>query len=884
LFFVFLFFTTLFAEDIKKLEKVSVQFKWKHQFQFAGFYIAKEKGFYKDIGLDVELFEYEHGQDIVENVLSGKNEYGVGYSSLILDKTQDKEIVLLSALLQSSPHVLVTLKSSGIRSIKDFKNKKIMIANEATYTTSFLSMLRSHGVSFSDMQRLDPNLDVQKLIDKEVDIIAAYRTNQVYALQEKGINYNIWDPKEYGFDFYDDILFTSKKELQNHPHRVESFKYATLKGYEYAYAHPYETIKLIKKKYDTQKKKEEALIYEGNSLKALAYAGGNAFGNIDPIKIQRILDIYNLFGHIKERVNLEEFIYKSKHDFYLTDEERNYLSKKKVVKMCVDPNWMPFEEIRAKQHVGMSADYFEIIKKKLPVEFQLVQVKTWTESIALAKQRKCDIMSLVMSTPERKKYLNFTDAYLNIPLVVATKIHAPFVADFSSLKNKRVGITKDYAFLELLRVKYPNLDIVEVENLEDGLQQVVNGSIYGYIGTLATIGYSLQKNFTGELKIAGKFDGSWDLGIGVRNDDALLYQILQKTVQSVDHKEKQKIINDWLAIKYEKSIDYRLLLQIIIGFIFMLILVMFFYLRERKLKKDVQINQTLLEAIINNIPNPMFYKDKSGVFKNINNAFAENILGLKKSQVIGKTLQDLESVIPFNLIKLHGDQDKLLYESQLSQEYELIIKISDGSIRDFKITKTVFKSENGECMGYIAIMSDITELKNKEKSLKMLASIDPLTKLYNRRSFSEMASHLFNLAKRDKESISLVMVDIDNFKNINDTYGHKIGDDVIILVSSILLTMSRESDIVARFGGEEFLMLLPKTDIQGAVTIAEKIRAKIEESSLSIDKDKEIKFTISLGVSEVFIKNETDIEAGIKRADDALYKAKRNGKNKVCSS
>jgi len=884
LFLFFIFFTSLFAQEKNELEKISVQLKWKHQFQFAGFYMAKEKGFYKDVGLDVELLEYEHSKNIVNDVLSGKSEYGVGYPSIILDKTKDKDIVLLSALLQSSPHVLVSLKSSEIESIEEFKNKKIMIANAATYTTSFLSMLHSHGVSFSDMQRFDPDNDVEKLISKQVDIISAYSSNQVYSLHKSGEKYNIWDPKDYGFDFYDDILFTSKEELQNHPNRVESFKFATLKGYEYAYSHIDEAIKIIKEKYNTQNKTEETLRYEADTLKSLAYTGKNTLGRIDLVKIQRIIDIYNLFGYIKVKVDLDDFIYTSKHSLYLTDQEQQYLLKKKTITMCVDPSWMPFEEIVDSKHVGMSADYFELIKKKLPVNFELVPTQTWSESIALAKQRKCDIMSLVMATPEREKYLKFTDSYLNIPLVMATKIHTPFVVDFSSLPNKRVGIAKGYAFLELLRVKYPNLDIVEVENLEDGLQQVVNGNIYGYIGTLATIGYSFQKKFTGELKIAGKFDGSWDLGIGVRNDDAMLYEILQKTVQSVDIREKQKIINDWLSIKYEQRVDYQLILKMIVGFVFILLLVLFFYFRERALKKDLQMNQTLLEAIINNIPNPMFYKDNMGVFKNVNSSFAKNIFGLEKKDVIGKTLYDFESLISFEAIQLHREHDELLYENHLSQEYEAHIQISDGAMKDFKITKTILTSSSGECIGYIGIMSDITDLKKKEKRLQKLASIDPLSKLYNRRYFSNMANHLLNLAKRDDEKITLIMMDIDNFKIINDTYGHKIGDNVIVVIANILQTMSRESDIVSRYGGEEFLILLPKTDKDGAIVIAEKIRQKIQGLSLKVHDEEEINFTVSVGVAEVKVGDEKDIEAGIKRADDALYEAKKSGKNKTCIS
>ncbi len=873
-------FYTLLAQE-QPLERVSVQLKWKHQFQFAGFYMAKEKGFYKEAGLDVALFEYEAAQDIVESVLSQEREYGVAYPSLVYEKTEKKDIVLLSALLQSSPYVLASLKSSGIDSIEDFKGKKITIAQAATHTTSLLSMLRSHGLSFGDMQRFDPEDDVQKLLNKEVDLIAGFKSNQIYQLQKAEAEINIWDPKEYGFDFYDDLLFTSQKELDEHPQRVEKFLYATLRGYEYAYANQEEAIALILKKYNTQNKSLSDLRYEAQTLKSLAFGDGSGFGEINPVKIQRIMDIYNLFGHIKEKVDLENFIYKKEQGIHLTYEEKMYLSNKKSIKMCVDPNWMPFEEYRDGVYSGMSADYFKILQKSLPIPFEVVPVKSWQESVELAKKRECDIFSLAMETPERKKYMNFTDAYLSIPLVMATKTDAPFMSDFSSLSGKKVGIASGYAFLELLRLQYPKLDIVEVENLDDGLKKVVQGEIYGYIGTLATIGYSFQKNYTGELKIAGKFDGSWDLGIGVRNDDEILFDLLQKAVRSVDIQERQKILNDWLAIKYERSVDYSLLLKIVAAFVLILSLILFFYLRERRLKKSILVKERLLQDIINNIPNPLFFKDREGIFQYVNNAFSKNILGLTNEELIGKKLEDLKEVVPLELIVFHQNQDAILYEDHNSLEYESSIKMSDGVTKEFQITKKVFNSEFGECLGYIGVMSDITDLKQKEKKLQELASIDSLTHLYNRRHFSKVAQQALELAKRHSETLCVIMLDIDNFKKINDTYGHKIGDDVIIRLANILQETSRKSDIVARFGGEEFVLLLPKTHREGASIIAEKIREKSEELLITLDDGSEISFTISLGVSEINIKEESDVEEGIKRADAALYASKRSGKNRV---
>lgn len=175
------------------------------------------------------------------------------------------------------------------------------------------------------------------------------------------------------------------------------------------------------------------------------------------------------------------------------------------------------------------------------------------------------------------------------------------------------------------------------------------------------------------------------------------------------------------------------------------------------------------------------------------------------------------------------------------------------------------------------------ELDFLQKKLETLSITDPLTKLYNRRYFSEVSNDHFKLAKREGGDISIIMIDIDKFKNINDTYGHKVGDRVIIKLSKTLIRMKRESDIICRYGGEEFIILLLNTDFTGAKILAEKIRKKVENITLNIDDLRTLNFTISIGVSIIKHDSDKNIEESIHRADEALYKAKNNGRNQITS-
>jgi diguanylate cyclase (GGDEF)-like protein len=176
--------------------------------------------------------------------------------------------------------------------------------------------------------------------------------------------------------------------------------------------------------------------------------------------------------------------------------------------------------------------------------------------------------------------------------------------------------------------------------------------------------------------------------------------------------------------------------------------------------------------------------------------------------------------------------------------------------------------------------SVISELEETKQQLKEQANRDYLTGLYNRRYFNEIAQDFIHISKRERKPFSVIMLDIDKFKKINDTYGHSIGDDVLKALSNIIQKTVRKSDIVSRYGGEEFALLLPFTDKQGAQRIAEKIRINVEDTKIVLHNSKIVQFTVSLGVDCIEMQDE-NIEESLDRADSALYNAKESGRNKV---
>ena len=175
----------------------------------------------------------------------------------------------------------------------------------------------------------------------------------------------------------------------------------------------------------------------------------------------------------------------------------------------------------------------------------------------------------------------------------------------------------------------------------------------------------------------------------------------------------------------------------------------------------------------------------------------------------------------------------------------------------------------------------LERIRASQDELKRQAATDPLTRLHNRRYFAATAEALLNQCRAQQQPVAMVMADIDQFKAVNDTWGHAAGDKVIEHIARILKTCSRNRDLPARFGGEEFVILLPDADLNQVLQCAERIRSEVERSRFDIGTDAPLHVTLSLGVTQLDTAHDS-IQSGLSRADEALYQAKHAGRNRVC--
>ncbi len=297
----------IFANAVEK--KVSIQLLWKHQFEFAGYYVAKEKGFYKEVGLDVDIKEYEFGVNIAKDVSDGKSDFGVDSSALILDKIHGLDVYLLMPTLQTSPFVLLAKKRDDLKTVSDLKGKRVMFTPNQVTMASLNAMFKVNNLSSKDFISQEHSFNTQDLIDGKTDALTAYISNEPFYMIEKNQDYTIFNPSDYGFNFYDNILFTSQKLFKKDPQLVKNFYEATKKGWEYAFTNVEESAKIIQQKYNTQNKSLKHLIFEGNELKKLSHFGANEYHKFKPEIISQIIQTYNLLDISKSTVDIKELIY-----------------------------------------------------------------------------------------------------------------------------------------------------------------------------------------------------------------------------------------------------------------------------------------------------------------------------------------------------------------------------------------------------------------------------------------------------------------------------------------------------------------------------------------------------------------------------------------------
>lgn len=288
-----------------QLESITLQLKWKHQFQFAGYYAAQEKGFYREAGLDVKIIEAAPGVDSTQEVVTGRAQYGVGTSELILNRYRGEPVIVLGVIFQHSPLSLVTLSDSGIDHIHKLVGRKVMIEPSSA---ELFAYLYQEGFTQKAFAIRHHSFDLNDLLNGKTDAMSVYSTDELYELQQLGHTYNQFSPRMSGIDFYGDNFFTTETELEQHHQRVKAFREATLRGWRYAMQNSDEIVQLIYQKY-SQRHSIAHLQFEAQAMRDLMRPDLIDPGYMNVGRWQHIVQTYHYLGMLPERFDVTKMLY-----------------------------------------------------------------------------------------------------------------------------------------------------------------------------------------------------------------------------------------------------------------------------------------------------------------------------------------------------------------------------------------------------------------------------------------------------------------------------------------------------------------------------------------------------------------------------------------------
>ncbi|MDN5126349.1 ABC transporter substrate-binding protein [Aliarcobacter butzleri] len=680
-----------------ELTPISVQLKWKHQFQFAGFYVAKELGIYEKYGLDVNFKEFDGKNNPLNTVLNNENDFGINDSSLIYHKLNGADVVAVFSVFKSSPIALFSQKE--LDTLASLKNKNIEFAKNEISNMSINTVLKSQDIHINAKEH---SLYSKSFINKESDAIVGYLSNQAYLLEKANIKYNTFLPKDYGFDFYGDMLYTSSEFAKQNPKMVKDFIEATKEGWIYAFNNIPFSVDLIYEKYNSQKKSKEALNYEANILKPFSSYLEKDFGTIDKSKIKEVANTISLIYPQKfKNINLDDFIWNEKKalsDFY----KNHYLIENKEFTVCVQDNSFPIDGIDNNNNlIGISGEILNTIAQKFQFTLKPIKIDDYQENIQNILDGKCNIVTI--TAEDSYKYYKIMDRsnfYLKSNLVIITKIDKPFIEN-NILENKkfvtRYSVFKDYLDSNSLGIK------VSVENdLNKIIYMLKNDQVDGFITDNITVDRLIQKFGYGEFKISGFLNHIDQIkgAFAIKKSEPELKEIINLGLSDFSQEDIKSIEEKYKVTRYAEIIDEDLIWKIFYTFLFILITILFFVV-FLKIKND-ELNEWLDSAIegISLFENGKLLKANNQLLK---------ILGYDNfKEIQNKTYFDFVAPKDYYILKQKLSDDQ--------EPYELTFVKKDGSFIDGLVKGHNIKGSNKR----ISTIIDISELKNTQRKLAEL--------------------------------------------------------------------------------------------------------------------------------------------------------------------
>jgi PAS domain S-box-containing protein len=711
--------------SLRNLEKVSLQLKWLHAFQFAGYYAAKEKGFYAEEGLDVEIKQRIVHVNNLDQVLKGESEYGVADTGLLQERLNGKPLVVLASIFQHNPLVYYTLKSSGIVSPYELKGKKVM--DDVFDRAPLSAMLYEAGISPSEIIHIDNSFNPDDLITGKVDAIEGYLSDQLDYFRHQKVEINIIDPRNYGVDFLGDNLFTTEQQIFAHPQRTERFLRASLKGWDYALKNPEELIQLILKKYNPEHRLTlQHLRFEAAETEKMVLPTLIPIGSTSIKRFERIADTYLQLDLVRSTERLKGFIYADPKGLNLSDyslEEQTWLRTHPVIRVGSDPDFAPYEwQDSNGDYLGVSIDYLHLLERQLGVRFEVVKNKSWAQILSMAKAEQLDMLSAANRTPERSLYLNFTEPYMESLAIIVNHEREGFIGSLNHLHGKRVAVEQGYFMQELLISNHPQIKVIPVKGRHEALMMVNKGQVDAYIGDAIAANYTIRKEGLTHLLFSGDTGYKSQHRMAAIKASPLLISILTKALNHVSEQDKETIERRWLNMEIERSVKIETLIQYGTAAFALFCMIMLWNVqlqheikRRKKIQKALHKSEELFRNIFENAPLGVATVSPDQHYLMVNQAYCD-ILGYSQEELLTKTVEEMTAT-----------------EDQ-AQRAELQKKLIGGELSDFRIEKRYIRKDkqfiwtglyvrlirhaDGTPHYYLTLIENINERKSMEEKLR----------------------------------------------------------------------------------------------------------------------------------------------------------------------
>lgn len=706
------------------LQQVTLQLKWKHQFQFAGFYAAVEQGYYREAGLDVRIVPRDSVKSSVDRVLEGEAEYGVEGGNLLRQYLLGKPLVLLAPIFQHSPSVLVGLKESDIRSPRDLIDKRVMV--NPYQDEEVKAMMLNEGLPLDRTTWLKNRYQLEDLTRSGTDMLMVYLTNEPFILEQEQVPYRLLRPIDYGVDFYADMLFTTRDELRNHPERVAAFRSASLKGWEYALRHPQELIELILEKYRPDKNYAH-LRYEADTTREMIDPEHIALGHLNPARLQKMAATMKALGElpaVAEPYSFEKLIYSSEHPLAaLSNEERAWLKQKHRVRVLVG-NLSPLVSMVDDRPQGLAIDYLERVGKRFGIEFDY-QLKSlsWKEELqGVIEHRGPDLALALRATDERRRTLVLTQPYINMPWVIFTREKAK-ISSAEDLAGKRVAIVPGLMISEVLRRDYPAATLVAGDGISDCLDLVATGKVDAYVGNLLIGSQHLREEGQLNVKAAAPFPyQNPGHAMAIRSDWPELASLIDRVMNEMSPAEHNQLLQRWLSIRYEYGISRDDLRKWAVwglaGLLLSAVLVYFWsrslaaeVRRRKKTERALIDSATRYQQLVHSIPHGVLEIDDKGKIGFVNEACALMLDG-SCTELIGRSFSEL-------MEEPHQRQQlqELLRQNFYGRFVDAVpVRTAAGKI--LPVYLDIAPSESEKMGGYTLVLTDISSQTQAEDALR----------------------------------------------------------------------------------------------------------------------------------------------------------------------